>query len=332
MTVYQDWDKIGAERPVTEADLWELGAGGDHQHGFYHKHGKRVLDVALALLLLVLLSLPMLVVAGLLLITQGRPLIYAGRRMRAPGQPFRQYKFRTMILVDRDRGATGAHKHWRITRLGRFLRRTRMDELPQLFNILSGDMSFVGPRPPLPEYVARFPALYARVLQRRPGVTGLATMIYHRHEDRIMAQCDTAEETDRAYYARCLPTKLRIDLIYLRTCAPGLDFWIMWKTVLAVIPGFDRPRRKRRASPAQAPDRQPPLKTGLPVAHRFERPEQHQNVQQKPVADQPDRHRLGKDEQRDGRPNRQHPRKPEAEHHRQHIRDRVDDTIPEIIE
>ncbi|MDO5605714.1 MAG: sugar transferase [Paracoccus sp. (in: a-proteobacteria)] len=220
------------------------------EHGFYRKYVKRVVDIVLALILLVLLAIPMAVVAFLLMVTQGRPVFYSGRRMKAPGQPFRQYKFRTMVLVDDDGGATGAHKHWRITPLGRFLRRSRIDELPQLFNILIGDMSFVGPRPPLPEYVDRFPSLYAAVLKARPGVTGLATLIYHRHEDRIMARCKTAEETDRAYYARCLPTKLRIELVYRRAASPRLDMWIMWKTLLALIPGYDRPRKKRRGSRA----------------------------------------------------------------------------------
>ena len=244
MTLYQNWEKIENRASYAEAELWALD---NHaaKHGFYRQYGKRVVDILLAVVLLAILSLPMLIVAALLLITQGRPLIYSGSRMKAPGQPFQQYKFRTMVLVDEDGGATGAHTHWRITPLGRFLRRTRLDELPQLFNILVGDMSFVGPRPPLPEYVERFPSLYTTVLRTRPGVTGLATLIYHRHEDRIMAKCDTAEETDRAYYARCLPTKLRIELVYRRSASPLLDIWIMWKTFIAVIPGFDRPRRKR---------------------------------------------------------------------------------------
>ena len=244
MTLYQNWDKVGHHAAFPDAALWD-GAGRGGGRGFYLRYGKRVCDVVSALILLVVLALPMLIVAGLLLVTQGRPLIYSGKRMRAPGRSFRQYKFRTMIRVARDGGATGAHKHWRITPLGRFLRRSRLDELPQLFNILIGDMSFVGPRPPLPEYVERFPALYTSVLESRPGVTGLATLIYHRHEDRIMAGCNTAEQTDRAYYARCLPMKLRIDLVYRRAATPWLDLWIMWKTVLAVIPGQDRPRKKR---------------------------------------------------------------------------------------
>lgn len=208
--------------------------------------GKRLFDIVLALLLLVPLSVVMAGVALVLLLVQGRPLFYVAPRMRAPGEPFNQLKFRTMLLKDGDSGATGAHKHWRITRIGRFLRRSRIDELPQLFNILKGDMSFVGPRPPLREYVERFPAAYAQVLRCRPGVTGLATMIYHAHEDRIMARCKTAEATEAAYYRRCLPAKLRLDMIYQRRRSLRVDLWIIWNTVMTVLVPHWQGRRARR--------------------------------------------------------------------------------------
>ena len=205
--------------------------------------GKRLFDVVLALILLVPLSLVMLVVAGLLALLEGRPIFYLSERMRAPGEPFDLIKFRTMADVEEDCGATGAHKAWRITRFGNFLRRTRIDELPQLFNILRGDISFVGPRPPLREYVERFPRRYSEVLRTRPGVTGLATLIYHGHEDRMLAQCHTAEATEATYYRRCLPTKLRLDLIYQRRRTMSLDLWIIANTVMTVIrPGWVRRR------------------------------------------------------------------------------------------
>ena len=228
---------------------------------------KRVFDVALALILLVPLSIVMAIVAMVMLVTQGRPLFYVAHRMRAPGESFQLLKFRTMLRDDRDSGATGAHKNWRITPFGRFLRRSRIDELPQLFNILRGDMSFVGPRPPLREYVERFPTQYAQVLRCRPGVTGLATMIYHAHEDRIMARCVTAEATEAAYYRRCLPTKLRLDLIYLRQNSLRVDLWIIMHTVMTVILPHWQGRRPCRRSklgvqsaqnqPRKATDSQP---------------------------------------------------------------------------
>lgn len=205
--------------------------------------GKRLFDIVLALILLLPLSVVMMIVAVLLAIFEGRPVFYVSERMRAPGQPFRLIKFRTMSEVDEDAGATGAHKAWRITRLGWLLRRTRIDELPQLFNILCGDMSFVGPRPPLREYVERFPRRYAEVLRTRPGVTGLATLIYHAHEDRIMADCHSHEATEAAYYRRCLPTKLRLDMIYQQRRTLALDLWIIVNTMMTVIvPGWKRRR------------------------------------------------------------------------------------------
>ncbi len=241
MSARPDWDESG--RPsFASADTAVLTGFGTPAPGLEVTAAKRAFDVLLSLLLLVPLSLLMLGVGVLLLVVQGRPVFYVAQRMRAPGESFNQLKFRTMHRVDEDSGATGAHKAWRIGRLGRVLRRTRIDELPQLFNILRGDMSFVGPRPPLREFVERFPVEYAQVLRARPGVTGLATLIYHAHEDRIMATCATAAATEAAYYRRCLPTKLRLDMIYQRRQTLGLDVWIIWNTVMTVImPGMEPP-------------------------------------------------------------------------------------------
>lgn len=249
MTIHHDWNKtdatgIGAlAQPKT---AWFASAAGERM-AKPMPPSKRIFDIVLALVLLVPLGLVMLVVAAVLLVIQGRPVLYAAERMRAPDRSFTQLKFRTMLFQEGDSGATGAHKKWRITPWGHFLRRSRIDELPQLFNILRGDMSFVGPRPPLPEYVQRFPMIYARVLHSRPGVTGLATLIYHRHEDRILALCDSAAATEAAYYRRCLPAKLKIDLIYQRHRSLALDLWILWNTVKIVISRRDeRPRRRGR--------------------------------------------------------------------------------------
>ena len=119
-----------------------------------------------------------------------------------------------MDVAETDVGVTGGNKTNRIKPAGRWLRKTRLDELPQLWNILRGDISFVGLRPPLREYVERFPDLYSAVLQNRPGVTGLATIVYHRHESVLLARCASAEETEAVYATCCVPTKARLDLIY----------------------------------------------------------------------------------------------------------------------
>lgn len=197
---------------------------------------KRLFDIFFAILLMALLALPFLVLVAVCLIRDGRPLFYASERMRAPGQPFRLWKLRTMRPDAADRGVSGGDKAARITRMGRFLRRSRLDEIPQLWNVLRGDMSFVGPRPPLRDYVERFPALYAQVLECRPGITGLASLIYHAHEEWWLAQCHTAAETDAVYSRICVPRKGRLDLIYRANWSMRLDLWIIWRTLAKLAP------------------------------------------------------------------------------------------------
>jgi lipopolysaccharide/colanic/teichoic acid biosynthesis glycosyltransferase len=191
---------------------------------------KRFADILFALIAAALLLPLILAVALAILVRDGRPVFYGSERMQAPGRPFTLWKFRTMRPGSEDGGVSGGDKAARITATGRFLRRTRLDELPQLWNILRGDMSFVGPRPPLRRYVEMFPDLYARVLRSRPGVTGLATLVYHRHEERILARCRTAEETDRVYARRCVPAKARLDLIYARNRTLCWDLVLILRT------------------------------------------------------------------------------------------------------
>ena len=196
--------------------------------------GKRLFDIVLALVLLIPLGALMIVIAALLLIAQGRPILYGSERMRDPARAFTLWKFRSMRPAAADRGVSGGDKAGRVTPMGAFLRASRLDELPQLFNILKGDMSFVGPRPPLRQYVEAFPDLYAAVLKSRPGVTGLASLIYHRHEERLLAGCASTEETDRVYSRRCIPAKARLDLIYQRRRTFCLDLWILARTLRRV--------------------------------------------------------------------------------------------------
>jgi lipopolysaccharide/colanic/teichoic acid biosynthesis glycosyltransferase len=192
---------------------------------------KRLFDLFFVSLLLVILS-PVL--AGLLiwlLIREGRPLFHVAERMKGVDQPFALWKLRTMTVVADDAGVSGGDKAARITPTGAWLRRRRLDEFPQLWNILKGDLSFVGPRPPLREYVERYPGIYARVLQSRPGVTGLASIVYHQHEDALLARCTTAEETDAVYARICVPAKARLDLIYQRHQSMCYDFDLVFQTI-----------------------------------------------------------------------------------------------------
>ena len=197
--------------------------------------GKRLLDLTLALLLALIFAVPLLVVAFIVLIKDGRPIFYASERMKTPTQSFTLWKFRTMTVDRNDAGVSGGDKAARITPTGAILRRRRLDELPQLFNILRGDMSFVGPRPPLRRYVDLRPDVYAEVLQNRPGVTGLATLHYHGREERLLAACTTAEETDHIYLTRCVPAKARLDLLWARNRSVCFDLALIWRTSARVL-------------------------------------------------------------------------------------------------
>lgn len=196
---------------------------------------KRVFDIFLAVLIL-----PFILVLGVgitiaLLLTQGGPVFFAAERMQTPTRAFRLWKFRTMTVDRNDAGISGAHKSARVTPAGRFLRRTRLDELPQIWNILRGDISFVGPRPPLREMVDRFPDVYAAVLESRPGVTGLASLYYHRHEEWLLSRCTTAAQADAIYTRCCVPQKAHLDLMYARNQSVCFDVVLIWRTIRRVL-------------------------------------------------------------------------------------------------
>jgi lipopolysaccharide/colanic/teichoic acid biosynthesis glycosyltransferase len=192
---------------------------------------KRLFDLFFVSLLLVILSPVLIGLMLWLLWHEGRPLFYVAERMKGVDQPFRLWKLRTMTVVNEDAGVSGGDKAARITPTGAWLRRRRLDELPQLWNILKGDLSFVGPRPPLREYVERYPDLYARVLKSRPGVTGLASIVYHKHEAALLERCRTREETDAVYTRICVPAKARLDLIYQRHQNMCFDFDLVFQTI-----------------------------------------------------------------------------------------------------
>ncbi len=177
---------------------------------------KRIFDIILALTLSIVF-LPVLALILLLMwIVDGRPFFFSARRMRSLNESFSLIKIRTMQITaeHNNGGVSGGHKAHRVTKFGNALRRSRLDEIPQLWNVLKGDISFVGPRPPLPQYVEKFPEVYGPVLKNRPGITGLASVVYHRHEERLLDRCKTAAETEQQYIRRCIPRKARLDLMY----------------------------------------------------------------------------------------------------------------------
>ena len=192
---------------------------------------KRLFDLFFATLLILVLGPVLLLLMGWLLWKEGRPLFYVAERMKGVDQPFMLWKLRTMNVVDTDAGVSGGDKSARITRTGAWLRSKRLDEFPQLWNILKGDLSFVGPRPPLRQYVDAHPEIYAQVLKSRPGVTGLASITYHRHEAALLARCESAQETDAVYSRLCVPMKARLDLIYQRNQSMCYDFDLVFQTI-----------------------------------------------------------------------------------------------------
>lgn len=192
---------------------------------------KRIFDLVVAVLLSLLL-LPVVVVTALaILLLDGGPVFYISERMKSPTTGFALVKFRTMKPATGDSGVSGGDKSARITRTGPFLRRSRLDEVPQLWNVLRGDISFVGPRPPLRQYVTRFPEIYRVVLRSRPGITGLASVYFHAHEEHLLARSQSVAETDAIYASVCVPRKAKLDLIYQSRHNLCMDMAIMLKTV-----------------------------------------------------------------------------------------------------
>ncbi|MEM6386488.1 MAG: sugar transferase [Pseudomonadota bacterium] len=191
--------------------------------------------VALVLLPPILLILGMLYIVVVL--SQGRPFLYTSERMRDAETAFRLYKIRTMTPAEgAQEMALGGHQQSRVTAIGKVLRRTRLDELPQIFNILKGDIGFIGPRPPLRRHVKAKRAQYQLVLRTmRPGITGLSTVLVHRREERLLAKCMSEAETEAVYLDHCLPLKLRIDLLYASRRGFALDILILWRTALRLM-------------------------------------------------------------------------------------------------
>lgn len=192
---------------------------------------KRVFDGGVAATGLVILS-PVLVLIGVLVkLSSSGPVLHRAWRAGLNGRPFALYKFRSMV-VNADRLGVGitAQDDPRITPIGRVLRRTKLDELPQLINVLKGDMRLVGPRPEDPRYVALYTPEQRRVLSVRPGITSWAS-IQFRDEEMLLA----ASNVDDVYRTTILPQKLALDLDYVARRSFRLDLIILWRTVLAIL-------------------------------------------------------------------------------------------------
>ncbi|MEO6057656.1 MAG: sugar transferase [Gemmatimonadales bacterium] len=202
---------------------------------------KRVLDVGLAGLGILMLS-PLLAAVALAVVADSPgPVLFRQVRVGRRFRRFRILKFRTMVAdADARGGVLTLAGDPRITRAGRLLRRLKLDELPQLFNVVAGDMSLVGPRPEVPEYVERFRAEFAEVLAIRPGLTDLASLKY-RDEAAVLA---TAADPDAEYVRVILPDKLRLAREYAGRASLRLDLSIILRTIGAVAGAARDPREE----------------------------------------------------------------------------------------
>jgi len=199
---------------------------------------KRLFDIFFSTLLLIILFPVMIGVIIYMVAKRDLPVFYISERMKTPDLAMRMVKFRTMRppqLGEQNSGVSGGDKFSRISSLGQLLRKYRIDEIPQLWNILKGDMSFVGPRPPLRCYVEKFPETYAKVLRSKPGVTGIASMFFHKNEERILSKANTPKETEHLYETRCIPRKAQLDLIYQKDWNLCLDCWLLFRTVSTML-------------------------------------------------------------------------------------------------
>jgi lipopolysaccharide/colanic/teichoic acid biosynthesis glycosyltransferase len=195
---------------------------------FYARYGKSCLDATAALVGLTLLS-PFLILATILvLLDSPGPAFFLQVRAGQFGKPFRIIKFRTMRAVKAQNGPLiTASGDSRVTRLGRWLRKTKIDELPQLFNVLRGDMSLIGPRPEVPRYTALYDPKQMQVFVAKPGMSGPASLVYVNEEELLSRQKDP-----EAYYVSCLmPAKLKLDLAYSRNISFRHDFSLLCLTL-----------------------------------------------------------------------------------------------------
>ncbi|MGI5887862.1 MAG: sugar transferase [Oscillospiraceae bacterium] len=192
---------------------------------------KRLFDIVMSLLLIIILSPLLLGLSIAVAVSSKGPVFYRQERVTKNLRTFRIFKFRSMVAdADRIGPLVTVENDPRITGVGRFMRKLRLDELPQLFNVLAGDMSFVGTRPEVVKYTDRYTNEILATLLLPAGVTSMASIMY-KDEAELLEKADDADEV---YVNKILPEKMRYNLEYLRTFSPGRDIKIMARTLGAI--------------------------------------------------------------------------------------------------
>ena len=197
---------------------------------------KRLFDLAVSAVALVLLSPLMLAIGAWVALDSPGGVFYRGVRGGRGNRPFEMLKFRTMVRnADRIGGPTTGAGDARMTKPGAFLRRFKLDELPQLINVLRGDMSLVGPRPQVMSYTSNYEGEFREIWSARPGITDWAS-IWNADEQGVL---EGAKDADRAYDILINPTKMRLQLHYVRTRSFSTDLRILYCTARRVVdPGY----------------------------------------------------------------------------------------------
>jgi lipopolysaccharide/colanic/teichoic acid biosynthesis glycosyltransferase len=193
---------------------------------------KRLFDIVFSFFGLLFLSPLLVLIVFLMKITSKGPVIYKQLRVGKYNSDFFIFKFRTMF-VDADKLGllTVGDRDARVTKLGFYLRKFKLDELPQLFNVLTGDMSFVGPRPEVRKYVELYNSVQLQVLNVRPGITDLASIEFRNENELLSAQ----EDPDSYYITVIMPKKLQINLDYLKGSTLLKDIFVIFKTFRSIV-------------------------------------------------------------------------------------------------
>ena len=193
---------------------------------------KRLFDILVSICGLVILSPLLLVIAIAIFVSTSGPIFYKTTRVGKYGKHFKLFKFRSMVVNADIIGPkiTGADDP-RITYVGQFLRSTKLDELPQLLNVLYGDMSIVGPRPEDPHYVAKYTDEQRQLLNLRPGITSPASVLYRDEESML-----TGNEWETYYVNHIMPAKIAVDLDYFQDSSMMSDMSIIFNTLKAIVP------------------------------------------------------------------------------------------------
>jgi lipopolysaccharide/colanic/teichoic acid biosynthesis glycosyltransferase len=195
---------------------------------------KRLFDLILSILFLIFTSPFLLLIAVVIKLDSPGPILYRGRRVGRGGREFDILKFRTMVNNPESVGPVLTSKSdVRITRVGKFLRNYKLDEIPQLLNIIRGEMSLVGPRPEDPKYVEHYTQEHRKVFSVLPGIASSATVKF-RHEEDLLAEVKV-EEVERVYLTQILPAKLALDLEYVENMSLLLDIKILYGAVTTVL-------------------------------------------------------------------------------------------------